>query len=210
MFYLLADSTALFKPSSLCLSHLSKQLSHLKPLGRGSNIAYIGAANGDVEEYFQLFCAAVQPLQPATLTHIVFPFEEAALQQLAASDLVVLAGGDVASAWDKFASVSFQAVCAELFSRDCLWMGVSAGAIHLGAGFFSALPWFIGAHEEANQWQQTIIGYHQMGFSGTQIGCLGLKSGAAIFVNKQFEIEKLSGEIQWLDPENDGVQHANG
>ncbi|HET8704944.1 MAG TPA: Type 1 glutamine amidotransferase-like domain-containing protein [Pseudomonadales bacterium] len=202
MFYLLADSTALFKPSSLCLSHLSKRL------GRHAKIAYVGAANGDVEEYFELFRAAVQSLQPSRIIHVRFPFEDAALQQLADSDLVVLAGGDVAAGWTKFADVRFQSVCADLFARGCSWMGVSAGAVHLGAGFMGALPWFIGAHEEANQWRETLAAYHQFEFSGTGIGCLGLMSGAAVFVGHEFEMEILAGQILWLNPDEGGAEYA--
>jgi len=202
MFYLLADSTALFKPASTCLPHLANRL------GAGARISYVGAANGDVEEYFELFCAAVHSLQPATLTHIRHPFEEAALQHLRASDLVVLAGGDVESAWTKFTDIRFQTVCADLFSRGCLWLGVSAGAVHLGAGFFGALPWFIGAHEEAADWQETCTAYHRLGFSGTRIACLGLKSGAAIQVDEQFHIATLAGEYVWLDPEQDGAPYV--
>ena len=205
MFYLLADSAALFKPSSLCLEHLSKQL------GAGKKIAYVGAANGDETIYFELFCAAMERMQPASLFHIAYPYNSASLKALAEADLVVLAGGDVAIGWDKLSNSGFQAVCAALKARNCIWLGISAGAIHLGAGFFNYVPWFIGAHEEADGWQQTRLAYQQFGFLPTQTRCLGLKSGSAIAVtNTSFEIKNLSGETLWLFPEACGENDAKG
>lgn len=205
MFYLLADSTALFRPSSLCLEHLSKQL------GVGKKIAYVGAANGDEPVYFELFYAAMERVQPASIFHIAYPYSSASLQALAEADLVALAGGDVATGWDKLSDSAFLTVCATLKARNCSWLGISAGAIHLGAGFFNYLPWFIGAHEEADAWQQTRLTYQQLGFLPTQTRCLGLKSGAAIAVkNTSFEIKNLSGETLWLIPGACGENDAKG
>lgn len=207
MFYLLADSTALFKSSSLCMAHLAKKLACIQTTATARRIAYVGAANEDEPAFFELFSAAAAPLQPTKLSHIRYPFTASNLTVLRQADLVVLAGGDVNAGWQKLLDTAFQSCCAELRAKPTIWLGISAGAIHLGAGFLQYVPWFMGAHEEAQQWQQTLAAYQRLrdeiansdSMAAANLACLGLKFGAAIYVEPiTFKIEPLAGETLWL------------
>src|ERR1041385_7293364 len=159
--YLLADSQLFFWKSD------SNSLAERVRADLDSNspkAAYIGASNGDQPEFYSLFHAAMEimsisdcrmvPSQPST--------EDTAF--LADADLIVLSGGDVERGWHVFEQNGIRELLPRLRYNGAVLIGVSAGAVQLGLGclsnaaqpkpldLFHFAPFYIGAHDEENDW----------------------------------------------------------
>ena len=80
------------------------------------------------------------------------------------ADLIVLSGGDVERGWQVFEQNGFKELLPRLRYDGAVLMGVSAGAIQLGLGhlsnaaqpkpldMFRFAPFYVGAHDEENDW----------------------------------------------------------
>lgn len=159
---LLADSQLLFRPDQLpqLLRHCSGQeRSTAKPL----SAAYIGAANGNRPEFYDLARSALATLfgQPVPC-HFIQSESDIPPGPCA---LVILAGGRVETGW---AFLQQQPVRDWLETcrseADAVFIGVSAGAIHLASGcdpeqpspraqtYLGWAPLFVAVHEEGENW----------------------------------------------------------
>jgi cyanophycinase len=159
---LLADSQLLFRPDQLpqLLRHCTGQeRSTSQPL----SAAYIGAANGNRPEFFDLACSALATLfgQPVPC-HFIQSESDIPPKPCA---LVILAGGSVETGW---AFLQQQPVRDWLEAcrseADAVFIGVSAGAIHLASGcdpeqpspcaqtYLGWAPLFVAVHEEGENW----------------------------------------------------------
>ena len=79
------------------------------------------------------------------------------------ADLIVLAGGSVEAGWSAFEKNGFKELFLRRFYEGAVFMGISAGAVQLGRGgladdeqtplsTFGLLPFYVGVHDESNNW----------------------------------------------------------
>jgi cyanophycinase-like exopeptidase len=194
--YALADSTLLFvrRPNGqLFLDEVARSTGVKRP-----SIAYIGASNGDsLELYHLLFEPAIEPAALGEARMIVRrPCPEDA-KFLERADIILLAGGDVHAGWRIFEENGFKELILRRFSEGVVLIGVSAGAVQLGGGYlqpdgaslfatFGFLPFYVGAHEEKEDWASLRkIG----GLSGETAEAIGIPSGGGIrYANGEVEI----------------------
>jgi cyanophycinase len=159
--YLLADSQLLFWKSDTgsFAERIRAELDSVSP-----KAAYIGAANSDQPEFYSLFVGAMEgmgifncrmvPSQP--LREDILFMEEA--------DLILLSGGNVERGWQVFEQNGLNDLIPRKRYDGAVLIGVSAGAIQLGLGtlsnadqpkqipMFRFAPFYVGAHDEKNDW----------------------------------------------------------
>jgi cyanophycinase len=161
--YAFADSRLLFwkRPSgSLFLDDVVENLG-----GRQASAAYIGASNGDdLRPYHDIFVPAMQQIGVPECRMILTrpsPEDGAFLER---SEIILLAGGSVELGWRAFESNGVKELVQRRRLEGALLMGVSAGAVQLGRGgltddesqvisTFGFLPFYVGAHEERDDWR---------------------------------------------------------
>ncbi|HYO52065.1 Type 1 glutamine amidotransferase-like domain-containing protein [Archangium sp.] len=161
--FLLADSSLLFwrsgdRPFLDCLRVLTGADLAVPPI----QAAYLGASNGDVPAFFELFTAA---MELAGISHCrMIPSRPTAEDRawLAGAHVILLAGGDPLLGWETFRENGLETVLRERYFDGAVLMGISAGAMQLGvqawsepepgaAALFSVLglaPFIVGAHEQ--------------------------------------------------------------
>lgn len=179
---LLADSQLLFRPSAV-----PQAARHLA--GRPLQAAYVGAANGNQVEFFELACAGLASLLGCEVPcrHIITADDVSG----PLPSVVILAGGSVSAGWDFI----HQPVVRHWLQRigdnpNALVVGVSAGAIHLGRGcdpeqmnpraqpYLDWLPCFVTVHEEQQGWPSRQV--WQAG--GQQGDFLGIPFGGGLWM----------------------------
>ena len=153
------------------------------------SVAYVGASNGDnVDFYGSIFQPAMHQAHAGDCRLVPRYPNPDILEFFKAADVVLLAGGDVELGWRSFEENGFEQLIREQFLAGVLLVGISAGAVQLGRGglwressallsTFGLLPFYVGAHEEHNDWTslRTVIslaGNHSCG--------IGIPSGGAI------------------------------
>jgi cyanophycinase len=176
--------------------------------------AYVGASNGDLPEFYELFVAAMQSMSisncrsiPAQLSNEDRPFLEDA-------DLILLAGGDVERGWRAFEQNGLKDLLLRKRYDGSTLIGVSAGAVQLGLGsltdapqpkkldLFSFAPFYVGAHEEKEDWWnlRALVTLAQNGVRG-----IGIPSGAAAIYHSDGTLEPIRHPLIELLKENDQV-----
>ena len=158
--YLLADSQPFFWKSSDSLGErIRADLDSGKP-----SAAYIGASNGDRPEFYDLFVAAMESLAISDCRFVRSQPSPEDTAFLGDADLIVLSGGDVERGWHVFEQNGFKELLPRLRYDRAVLIGVSAGAVQLGLGhlsneaqpkpldMFRFAPFYIGAHDEGNDW----------------------------------------------------------
>lgn len=149
---LLADSQLLFPGR-----HSGELLAQLQCWVSGRRGVYIGASNGDIPEYFELAQEALSGVG-ATLAwqKVAAPAPESL------ADFYVLAGGDVTQGWRYLQRPPVMQRLQQAKKENALFIGVSAGAMHLAHGFSAShtrpdayLGWLgaiVAVHEERDHW----------------------------------------------------------
>ncbi|HYH78844.1 MAG TPA: Type 1 glutamine amidotransferase-like domain-containing protein [Longimicrobium sp.] len=163
--YLLADSQLLFS------SHLGRPL--LAPAvdavaSPEPRAAYVGAANGDQPEYFSIFEGAMDVIGVRDRRMILSGYAAADRAYLRSADIIVLAGGDVGAGLRVLRATGMDDDLDERHREGAVLVGVSAGAVHLGAmgwlgddpaegelvGALGIVPYSVDAHDEAGGWKR--------------------------------------------------------
>ena len=159
--YLLADSQLFFwKGNGESLAErIRADLDSAKP-----SAAYIGASNGDQPEFYDLFVAAMESMEISNCRLVPSQPSREDILFLEEADLIVLSGGDVERGWQVFEQNGLKELLPRLRYDGAILMGVSAGAVQLGLGhlsnapqpkpldMFRFAPFYIGAHDEGNDW----------------------------------------------------------
>lgn len=161
--FLLADSQSLFRNGS---DTLLRALQESLQVSQRSvtKAAYIGASNGDAPEFFELFVAAMDGinLHKSRMIRAAFRSEDRAF--LESADLVLLAGGDADAGWQIMRSTGMDAVITRKYYAGAVLVGVSAGAMQLGMGWFDKrgggasdglklVPHYIDFRSERDDWR---------------------------------------------------------
>ncbi len=124
--------------------------------------AYIGAANNDRPEFYQIFQAAMQSAGVRQTMHIRKEFTPAQRQALQSAQVILLAGGDVLEGWKIIKQSGMATVLVDRYYQGAWLIGVSAGAVHLGLlaadeegnpqEMLKLVPFVIAVHDEEQQW----------------------------------------------------------
>ena len=170
---LLADSQLLFQP--LQLPQLRRHFA-----GRAVHAAYVGAANGHQQAFFELACAALESqFEQAVVCDFIREGRDVVQCR---PNLVILAGGSVEAGWQFLQQPDVQQWLTPIYQdAGALFVGVSAGAIHLAQGcdpehpkpvprhFLNWYPHFVAVHEEQQGWPSREI-WEQGGSQGHFVG----------------------------------------
>jgi hypothetical protein len=156
---LLADSQLLFRRDAdgrPALAELRRRLP-----GAAPPAVYLGASNGELPEFYELFSAGMQALGLTNCRHVRVPADADARQALAQAELVFLAGGDVVQGWLAWQRDALVELLAQRLEDGAQFVGLSAGAIQLGRpstawrapdgaplAMLSAVPYAVDAHDE--------------------------------------------------------------
>jgi peptidase E len=159
--FLLADSQPLFSNGS---DPLRAALQESLQVSERSitRAAYIGASNGDAPEFFELFVAAMDDINLHESRMIRAEFGSEDRSFLESADLLLLAGGDVDDGWEIMTSTGMDAAITKKYYAGAVIVGVSAGAVQLGMGWYGKgdsvsgglklVPYYIGVHDERDEW----------------------------------------------------------
>ena len=159
--YLLADSQLLFwkNGSDSLAERVRANLDSSKP-----SAAYIGASNGDQPEFYSLFVAAMESMGISDCRLVLSQPLREDIVFLEGADLIVLSGGDTERGWRTFEQNGLKELLPKKRFDGAVLIGVSAGAIQLGLGclsnssqpkqidMFRFAPFYVGAHDEENDW----------------------------------------------------------
>jgi cyanophycinase len=203
--YLFADSQLLFwkRDGRLLLESVIE-----RSPGKTFRAAYIGASNGDLPEFYEIFAAATRAATEAVavtaelrMIGSAFTADERAFLEQA--DLILLAGGDVRLGWETFRRTGIKDVILQRYSQGAVLVGISAGAVHLGRhgivdtpgsaatellDLLNLVPAVVDAHDESNDWARLSGTIHLL--EGAAMG-LGLPKGGGVMVHPDATIEPL-------------------
>ena len=159
--YLLADSQLLFWKSKG--DSLAERL-HADLDTNSPKAAYVGASNGDQPEFYSLFQAAMEAMGISNCRAVPSQPSREDISFIEAVDLILLAGGDVELGWSIFEQNGLKELLPRKRFDGAVLMGISAGAIQFGLGclsnssqpkqieMFRFAPFYVGAHDEENDW----------------------------------------------------------
>ena len=159
--YLLADSQQFFWKSGggSLAEKVRSDLDSANP-----KAAYIGASNGDKTEFYDLFVAAMENMEISDCRPVPSQPGREDISFLEEADLIVLSGGDVERGWRAFEENGLKELLPRKRFDGAVLMGVSAGAVQMGLGclsnaaqpkpleMFRFAPFYVGAHDEGNDW----------------------------------------------------------
>lgn len=216
--YLLADSQLLFwKRGDRPL--LQAALDGLAGSGP-PKAAYIGASNGDRQEFYEIFEAAMEGIGVTERRMIGSSFGADDRAFLSGAQLVVLAGGEVRLGWETFEKSGMKDVIFGRCAAGAVLVGISAGAVQLGRyapadtseapanellALFGLAPMIIDTHDERAEWARLSRTIHLLG--GAVTG-LGIPSGGGVIVHADNRIEPLRRPAHAFRLEKDRLVHT--
>jgi hypothetical protein len=176
--------------------------------------AYIGASNGDQPEFYDWFAAAMESMAISDCRFVPSnpsPEDTAFLEE---ADLIVLSGGDVERGWQVFEQNGLKELLPRLRYDGAVLIGVSAGAVHLGLGhlsnaaqpkrldMFRFAPFYIGAHDEGNDWfdLRALVNLSQSDARG-----IGLPAGGGAVYYSDGTLEPLRKPLIEIVKENSKI-----
>lgn len=197
--FLFADSQLLFwKPDGrLFLNTVNDLISDADP-----KAAYIGAANDDQPEYYEIFNSAMNNIGVTDCHMIRSQFSPRDRTLLEQADIIVLAGGDLKKGWDTFVKTGMKELIIKKYYAGAVLIGISAGAIHLCLGgwtnhdiyvdnfvyTFRLTPLLLGVHEEKEDWPRLRKSVRVM---GNNIKGIGLSAGGGLVYYPDHSLEPI-------------------
>lgn len=216
--FLLADSQLLFwrdEEGNRFLDRARAMIDADSP-GRAPKAAYLGASNGDLPEFYDLFLGAMAEIgiHSGDCRHVPSRPGAGDLEFLAAADIVLLAGGDVQRGWQAFESAGLKDKIAERYYAGAILIGVSAGAVQLGLkgwsddevfDTFRLVPFVIDVHDEP-AWTGLlravpVVGELARGY--------GIPSGGGALYHPDYSLEPVRQTLTEVDTtESGGLRQA--
>jgi hypothetical protein len=155
--FLLADSQLLFwkdDAGTLFLARVREVLSSPSP-----KAAYLGASNGDLPAYYDIFVAAMEGIGIRATRMIPARPSDADRAFLEEADVILLAGGDAARGFQAFQESGLAERIIARYAAGAVLIGISAGAMQLGLRAWSGAgeapfdtlrlaPVIVGVHDE--------------------------------------------------------------
>ncbi len=167
--------------------------------------AYIGAANNDRPEFYQIFQAAMQWAGVRQTMHIRKEFTPAQRQALQSAQIILLAGGDVAEGWKIIRQTGMADILVDRYYQGAWLIGVSAGAVHLGLlaadeegnpqEMLKLVPFVVAVHEEEQHWAGVKQLLHKL--ENRFVHGLGIPLGSGIIYRSDHTIEAVR-KPAWL------------
>ena len=177
--------------------------------------AYVGASNGDLVEYFDMFTMAVEGLKLSYISCVHVKASELgsvvdSKRVIKDAALIVLAGGDVHLGWRSMQACGLDVAVRDASALGAVIVGISAGAIHMGAYGYTGeedkyvepfatlalVPLIFGAHEEQDAWLTLRKAFDafsaarasRQGASGQAVG-VGIQTGGAATLHYDGSLE---------------------
>lgn len=213
--FLLADSRLLFWRDEEGRRFLDRPrvLIDADELGRPLKAAYLGASNGDVPEFYDLFLASMAEIDIRDCRHVPARPSAEDLAFLGEADLILLAGGDVRQGWTAFEASDVKDKLTERYYAGALLIGISAGAIQLGLkgwdedSLFDTLrlvPFVVDVHGEPD-WPDLHrvlprAGEHARGF--------GIPSGGGAIYHPDYSVEPVCYPLTEVEIAESGLHQA--
>jgi cyanophycinase len=206
--YLLADSQLFFWKSDRdsLAERLRADLDTTNP-----KAAYVGASNGDQPEFYSLFQAAMEAIGISNCRAVPSQLSREDISFLENADLIVLSGGDVELGWKVFEQNGLKELLPRKRFDGTILMGVSAGAVQLGLGhlskaalpkphdMFRFAPFYVGAHDEENDWWdlRALVNLSQSDVRG-----IGIPSGGGAIYQSDGTLEPIRKHLTELTKES--------
>lgn len=218
--FLLADSQLLFWRDEEGRRFLdrARALIDADAAGRApkdATAAYIGASNGDLHEFYELFLGAMAEIGIRDCRQIFSQPNAEELAFLKEADIILLAGGDVRRGWTVFEETGLKDRLVERYYAGALLIGVSAGAVQLGLKGWSEesseifdtlrlVPFVIDVHDEG-AWAGLLravprAGEHTRGF--------GIPTGGGALYHPDYSLEPVRHPLTEMEAIENGLRQA--
>jgi hypothetical protein len=217
--FLLADSQLLFWRDEEGKRFLdrARALIDAEAAGHAPKAAYLGASNGDLPEFYELFLGAMAEIGIRDRDCRQIPSRPASedLAFLAEADLILLAGGDVRQGWRAFEEMGLRDKLVERYYAGAILIGVSAGAVQLGLkgwsddgaevfDTFRLVPFVVDVHDEPS-WTGLLraiprAGEHARGF--------GIPTGGGALYHPDYSVEPIRHPLTEVEGTESGLRQA--
>jgi cyanophycinase len=206
--YLLADSQLLFVKGGRdsLAERIRADLDSANP-----KAAYIGASNGDQPEFYSLFVAAMESMGISNCRLVPSQPSREDISFLENAELIVLSGGDVERGWQVFEQNGLKELVPRKRFDGAVLLGVSAGAVQLGLGclsnaaqpksldMFRFAPFYVGAHDEENDWWDLRA---LVNLSQADTRAIGIPAGGGAVYQSDGTLEPIRKHLTELTKEN--------
>jgi cyanophycinase len=195
--YLLADSQLLFWKSGgdSLAERIRQDLDTNDP-----KAAYIGASNGDQQEFYDLFLAAMETMGISKCRMVPSQPSREDMLFTEDADLILLSGGDVERGWQVFQQNGLNDLIPRRRYDGTILIGVSAGAIQFGLGvlsnsaqpkelsLFRFAPFYVGVHDEENDWWDL---HAMVKLSRSDVRAIGIAAGGGAVYDAEGTLEPI-------------------
>jgi len=209
--YLLADSQLFFWKSGgdSLAERIRADLDSANP-----KAAYIGASNGDQTEFYNLFVAAMESMEISDCRMVPSQPSREDMLFMENAGLIVLSGGDVERGWQVFEQNGLKELLPRKRFDGAILLGVSAGAVQLGLGCLSNAaqpkpldmlrfaPFYVGAHDEQNDWFDLRV---LVNLSQSDARAIGLPAGGGAVYYPDGTLEPLRRPLIEIVKENSKI-----
>lgn len=192
---LLADSQLLFRRKG-DVNFLQLFLSDLKK----GKAAYIGAANNDRPEFYQIFTSALSGFEALECRHVKQEFTEEDQRFLNEANLILLAGGDLHRGWQIMKETGMSQFIINRYYKGAYLIGVSAGAVHCGLAalneqgdlleLLKCLPFVVDVHQDQENWERLKKTIET--FNNPYVFGLGIPLGCGVIYHPDHSLELLN------------------
>jgi cyanophycinase len=208
--YLLADSQLLFSQAGNGLANRIRG----NVAAHDPKAGYIGTSNDDRQEFYDLFVAAMQSMGISNCRMAPTQLSQEDRAFLEQADLILLAGGDVERGWRAFEENGVKDLIVRKRYDGCVLVGVSAGAVQLGLGalsdaaqpknirMFGFAPFYVGTHEEKDDWWNLRA---VVNLSRSDVRGIGIPAGGGAIYLADGTLEPIRRPLIELQKEGDKV-----
>ncbi len=183
---------------------------------KAAKAAYLGASNGDLHEFYELFLGAMAEIGIRDCRQIFSQPNAEELAFLKEADLILLAGGDVRRGWMVFEETGLKDKLVERYYTGAILVGVSAGAVQLGLkgwseegsgdvfDTFRLVPFVIDVHDEGS-WQ----GLHRaVPRAGEHARGFGIPTGGGALYHPDYSVEPVRHALTEVEATEGGLRQA--
>lgn len=212
--YLLADSQLLFWKDKNRL-FTSRMREAMDPGMTGA--AYIGASNDDDPGFYEIFRGAMELIGLSQCRLIPRQPSGEDLKFLEQAGLALLAGGNAEKGWRIMEQNGVKDVMVKKRYDGSVMVGISAGAVQLGLGMlsdspqpekvdvFRFAPFYLGVHEEAEDWWNLRALVH---LSRSDTSGIGIPAGGGIVYQNDGTLEPIRKSCIEFSKQNGAVKES--